>query len=171
MTAAAERSNARRAIVQGGLIAGAMDLTTAFVVYGLLYGPTPVDILHSISSGLLGPAAYEGGVATAVLGGLLHFLIMFVICAIYVAAGMRLAFLIRRPVVAGVLYGIAVYLVMNFVVLPLSAFPNPVVHPISNHLISVAIQIVCVGLPIALVASRNAKTGVSGEPALKRASV
>ncbi|MGH8496781.1 MAG: DUF1440 domain-containing protein [Gammaproteobacteria bacterium] len=163
------RPSAWRAIVRGGLVAGVMDIAAAFVVYGLLYGISPVRILQSISSGLLGLPAYDGGPVTVVLGGLLHFSIMLVICAVYVLASRRLAFLTNRAVVSGVLYGIAVYLVMSFVVLPLSAYPHPVVHPISNHLISVAIQIVCVGLPIALVVSRSTRNAAPGEPGLTRA--
>lgn len=149
------RSNVWRTVLWGGLIAGALDIAAAFFVDGL-NGAVPLRILQSIASGLLGPASYDGGLATAAVGGLLHFLIMFVICAVYLAASRKLTFLTRQAVLSGVLYGIAVYLVMNFVVLPLSAFPHPVTQPLAEHLTGLIIQIVCVGLPIALVVKRNA---------------
>ena len=117
-----ERPRAARAIAWGGLLAGAGDITFAFVVNGLR-GVGPVRVLQSVAGGLLGAAAREGGLAAAALGAALHFLIAFAAAAVYWVAGRRLGVLVRRPVVCGLLYGVAVYLVMNFVVVPLSAVP------------------------------------------------
>src|SRR5712692_8674548 len=108
------------AIVWGGLLAGGLDITAAFVIYGVR-GASPVRILQSIASGLLGAAAFQGGRETAALGALLHFLIALVAAAVYYAASRKLGVLLGRPVVSGLLYGVAVYVFMNFVVLPLSA--------------------------------------------------
>lgn len=153
MAAARPAQNRYRAVLYGGLVAGALDLVAA-IVSNAIRDIEPLRIMQSIASGLLGNAAYAHGAASASLGVLLHFLMMFIICGIYYAASRRLAVLISRPVVMGVLYGIAVYLVMNFVVLPLSAFPHQPGYTPASFAVGMSIIVVCVGLPIAFVVRR-----------------
>jgi hypothetical protein len=141
-----------RAVLQGGLLAGALDILAAFLVYGLR-GATPVRILQSIASGLLGAEAFEGGLATAALGGLLHFFIASGWAVVYYGASRRLAVLLHRPVLSGMAYGAAVYLIMNLVVLPLSAVPK---RPFAFDVVILIVHMFCVGLPIALSVSRSA---------------
>lgn len=152
-SAAAPAPVGYRAVLYGGLIAGALDLSAA-LVSNAIRGIEPVRLMQSIASGLLGDTAYAQGTATASLGVLLHFLMMFIICGIYYAASRRLAVLTDRPVVMGVLYGVAVYLVMNFLVLPLSAFPHQLAYTPASFAIGMSIIVVCVGLPIAFVVRR-----------------
>ena len=52
-----ERSKSYQAILWGGLIAGALDITAAFVTSGLR-GVGPIRILQAIASGLLGADSY-----------------------------------------------------------------------------------------------------------------
>jgi hypothetical protein len=147
-----DRSRPVRTIVCAGLLAGALDITAASVVYGLR-GARPVRILQSIASGLMGAAAFQGGAATAALGAGLHFLIALVAAAVYYGASRKLGILVRRPVVSGLLYGVAVYLFMNLVVLPLSAVAKRPFAPRMAAVI-VVVHMLCVGLPIALVVRR-----------------
>jgi hypothetical protein len=150
----AARPRAARAILWGGLLAGVGDITFAFVVSGLR-GVGPVRVLQSVAGGLLGAAARDGGLATAALGALLHFLIAFVWAAVYWLASRRLTVLVRRPVVCGLLYGAAVYAFMYLVVLPLSAaYFKPSFAP-SAVLLNAAGHMLLVGLPIALAARRH----------------
>jgi len=138
-----------RVILMAGLLAGALDITAAFLVYGLR-GASPVRILQSIASGLLGGAAFQGGWGAAALGAVLHFLIAIVAAAVYYGASRKLGILVRRPVISGLLYGVMVYVFMNHVVLPLSAVPKrPFV--LSMAAVIVVVHMLCVGLPIALV--------------------
>jgi hypothetical protein len=137
----------------GGLVAGALDITAACTLYWFR-GVGPVRILQSVASGLLGADAFTGGALTAGLGLLLHFVIAFGATTVYVAASRKLSFLVRRPLIAGALYGVAVYLFMHFVVLPLSAVAKRPFNP-GLAAIMVVIHIVCVGLPIAWAASRH----------------
>src|SRR5215211_2844568 len=116
-------------IFWGGLIAGTLDICAAFLYAWLRAGVGPIRVLHSVASGLLGAAAFQGGGKTAVLGLALHFLIATVATTVFYFASRRLLFLVERPVMSGLLYGVAVYLVMNFVVLPLSNValrPSPI---------------------------------------------
>jgi hypothetical protein len=154
-TPAIEWPKAAPAILWGGLIAGAMDITAAFMTWGLR-GVRPVRILQGIATGLLGPAAFQGGASTAALGALLHFFIAFSAATVFYLASRKLAFLTQRAVLAGILYGVAVYLVMYWVVMPLSAVSR---RPFSWNAVIVAIitHIVCVGLPISLSVQRYSK--------------
>ena len=151
-----ESSRAFRAIFWGGLIAGILDISYAFVA-SALRGRGPIWVLQSVASGLLGANAFKGGIATAALGTVLHFLIAFVAATIYYLASRRLKFLVRQAVVFGLLYGIAVYFFMNFVVLPLSAFPFKVSYPFALLIRGVIGHMLLVGLPISLAVRRYTK--------------
>jgi hypothetical protein len=150
-----ENSNAVRAVLWAGLACGVLDITAAFVVYGF-FGAKPVPLLQGIASGLLGPKAFEGGLATALLGLLCHFVIAFGAAAVYFAASRAIPFLIQNAVVSGALYGVAVYFFMNRIVVPLSAAAK---RPFSLKLmiVGVVIHIFCVGLPISLSVRRLSK--------------
>ncbi|MFM9864005.1 MAG: hypothetical protein ACKVRO_10390 [Micropepsaceae bacterium] len=115
-------SGEARAILAGGVIAGVLDIVYAFVVYGLSYGLTPTQVLQSVAAGWIGrEASRAGGFATAALGLASHFLIAAVMAAVFVAAASRVKTLTAEPVVAGLLYGLILYIAMNYVVVPLSA--------------------------------------------------
>ncbi len=148
------RPKAFQVILCGGLIAGTLDLTAAFVSSWLRAGVGPVRVMQSIASGLLGAASYTGGAKTAVLGVALHFLIATVATAVFYVAARRLKFLLEHAIIAGLLYGVAVYLFMNFVVLPLSAVPPRGAPPLSGRIIGLLIIMFCVGLPIAVIVHR-----------------
>ena len=148
-------SKAYRAIPVGGLIAGVLDITAAFVVNGLR-GRSAIWVLQSIASGLLGPTSYKGGFKTAALGLALHFLIATTATAVFFVASRPLKFLVRQAIVCGLLYGVAVYLFMNLVVLPL-AFPFKIAYPVKQVVIGLLVHMSCVGLPISLVVRRYSK--------------
>jgi hypothetical protein len=153
----ARRSKALRAIFWGGLVAGALDITYAFVFYGLRNGLSPARILQSVASGLLGADAFKGGAATDALGAALHFLITFTAAAVYYAASRRLNFLVRRAFVCGVLYGVLIYAVMNYVVVPLSAVPPRGAPPPVVLVTGLLVHMFFIGLPIALFARRYSR--------------
>ena len=140
------------AIGWAGLVCGTLDITAAFVVYGF-FGARPIPILHGIAAGLLGPSAHQGGIATAVLGLACHYFIAFSAATVYYVASRWIPLLVEHAAVCGVLYGVAVYFFMNRVVVPLSAARRSA-FSWEMMLIGVAIHIVCVGLPIALLVRR-----------------
>lgn len=152
------KSSAAKAILWGGLIAGALDLTGACVVSWLRSGLRPVRIMQSISSGLMGSAAYSGGAKTAALGVALHFLIATIWTVVFYAASRKLRFLLEQPVLWGLVYGVFVFAFMNYVVLPLSAFPPARTPPtLSGRLIGLLLIMFCIGLPIAIIVRRFSK--------------
>lgn len=142
-----------QAILAGGLIGGALDI--AYAILANLSRAPPARVLQSIAAGLLGKGAFLGGAPTAALGLLLHFIIATVMAAVFVLAAVRLTELVRRPWLWGPLYGIGLYLVMNFIVRPLSANPPKGPPPIAwISFGDVLSHMVFVGLVIALVARR-----------------
>jgi uncharacterized membrane protein YagU involved in acid resistance len=105
------------AILMGGLFAGTIDIGSAC----LINGAAPALILRAIAGGLLGKSAYSGGMVTAGLGLLLQLAMSIFIAAMFVVAGHWLPILRRHWIKAGLAYGVVVFFVMNYVVLPLSA--------------------------------------------------
>ncbi len=145
-----DRSTARvRAILAGGLAAAVLDAADALVAYKLAFGMSPVAIYQFVASGLLGKAAYAGGVATALLGLAVHVLVAFTAATVFVLASERLPELRRNAVRWGLLFGVGVYAVMNLVVIPLSRIgPSiPSLPLLLNGLLGHALL---VGLPIGL---------------------
>ncbi len=151
-----ERPRAFETIIYGGLVVGILDGLFALIFYGLILGVKPIRIFQSVAAGLLGRASYEGGIRTFLLGILLHFVVATCIAAVYYAASLRLPVLIHRAVVCGLIYGLIAYLVMNYVVIPLSAIGS---RPFSLRLFlpPFIAHAFLVGLPVALLARRSAK--------------
>jgi len=143
-----DRSRAFRAIASAGLIAGILDITSAFVI-AELKGTGSIRMLQGIASGLLGPQSFEGGMATAGLGLAIHFLIAFTAASVFYAASRKLTFLTQHAVTSGLLYGIAVYLSMYWIVVPL-AFVNAR-YSVSRDVTAVIIHMLLIGLPISLI--------------------
>ncbi|MEO8677881.1 MAG: hypothetical protein ABI665_02470 [Vicinamibacterales bacterium] len=151
--------SASQAIVYGGVTVGALDLADAGVFFYFRSGATPVAILHSIASGWVGPAvARDGGMTTAALGFVSHFLIAFIIVTIYFAASRVIPVLRTRPVVCGLAYGALAYFVMTYGVVPMSQARSggPFVLPV--FLNGLLIHVFGVGLPSAWFASAATRT-------------
>jgi hypothetical protein len=144
---------ARRAVIYGGLTIGLLDGLDALIFFGPR-GVAPERIFQAIAAGLIGRAtAFGGGWVTTALGAVLHLTIALTIATVYYQASLRVPTLVRRPLVCGPLYGVLVYLVMNLIVIPLSALGrgSPTVPVVIN---GVLIHLVGVGLPAALFARR-----------------
>jgi uncharacterized membrane protein YagU involved in acid resistance len=101
----------------GGFVAGTLDIGAA----SLINKVNPVVILQAIASGVLGKVAFRMGESSVLLGLLLQWGMSVLIAAIYFSAARRMTILKRRWVGAGLAYGLVIYLVMNLVVVPLSA--------------------------------------------------
>lgn len=110
-----------RAALWGGLIGGAVDIVYALVV-AAVGGMAPERLLQIIAAGLIGrETSFAGGLGTATLGFGLHFAIAIVMALVFCAVSAVAPALRRWWLVTGPLYGIVLYGVMTYVVLPLSA--------------------------------------------------
>jgi hypothetical protein len=113
------RHSAVTAVLLGGFIAGTIDVFAASLINHI----NLVVILHSIASGLLGKNSFYGGWPSAAVGLVLQWAMALVIAAIYVLASRSIPALARHWIWGGLAYGVGIYFVMNFVVVPLSAAP------------------------------------------------
>jgi hypothetical protein len=147
----AGRLSTSRALLYGTLAVGVLDIGDAFVFFWLRSGVSPVRILQSVAAGLLGRSSFSGGWHTAALGLVLHFFIAFVVVLVYLMASRQLPILRRDAIACGLAYGIVVYLVMTFVVVPMSAAGGGA-RPAAVILNGVLIHMFGVGLPAALAA-------------------
>jgi uncharacterized membrane protein YagU involved in acid resistance len=104
-------------ILLGGFVAGTIDIGAACLIYRL----SPEIVLRAIAQGVLGPHAFDGGWRAPALGLLLQWVMSIVIAACCVVASERVSRLKRSWRTATVVYGVVIFLVMNYVVVPLSA--------------------------------------------------
>ena len=152
-------------VAAGGLVAGAIDITYAWLFWFIRAGVRPSRIFQSVAAGLVGrEAAVSGGMATAALGVLCHFFIATTVAFVYYAAARHAPTLWRKPWGWGALYGIAVYGAMNYVVVPLSRAGGGGgrIDPVWVSL-SILVHAAGIGIPVAL-AARAALGDAAGPP-------
>jgi uncharacterized membrane protein YagU involved in acid resistance len=146
-----------RAIASCVLIAGTLDIADALLFYGLR-GTPPQRLLQVIASGLLGPSALHLGLSGAFLGLAIHYSITCAWATLFILVSLRYPALRRRPGLTGPLYGLLIYLVMNFVVLPHTRVVGHPVFKLSVTLNAIAALVLCMGLPIAIISRRILST-------------
>lgn len=149
------RTSLLRPILVGGFLAGTFDLTAAFISFGL-------GVPRAIAGGLLGRGALHGGAGTWILGVILHYFIAFSAAAIYCLSSRRLEFLKSHWLVCGIFYGIAVFLVMQFVVLPLCALHSMGPYQYRGLVQGLLVHMIIIGLPISLSLNRLAPRQAGG---------
>ena len=114
-----QRSIDWKQAVYGGLLIAVCDALFAIAVWFEWNAKGVTQVFQSIAVGVLGKASYEG-TATALLGAGLHLAMAVSFVAICIALSFRFRLLVKNPVATGLLYGVGLYLVMNFMVMPLS---------------------------------------------------
>lgn len=150
-------SAAWRAILKGGLIAGSVDILAAALINWL----NPVLILHSIASGVLGRASFSAGADSAVLGLLLQWFMGLLIATLFVLPAARIARLRRHWISAGIGYGVVIFFVMNYVVVPLSAAPFRAQHFTVSKFIENLLAMLLFGLIVAFFARERQPVAVA----------
>jgi len=139
-----------------GLVAGTLDITEN-IVFNAFGGITPLRIFQFIASGLIDGRSFQLGWASVGLGVSIHYAIGRIWTAIFYIAATEFNFnvLLRRPILSGLLYGMLVYAIMNFIVLPLSAVPpRPSAATITARINAVLALMFCIGMPVALLVKR-----------------
>jgi uncharacterized membrane protein YagU involved in acid resistance len=151
---AAQRSRWARWLIVGWLIAATCDISYA-TGFSYLYRKTPPSrILQSVASGLLGTDAYQGGAATAALGLGLHYLNALIITCIFFAIASQVPALVKRPILTGLVFGVGIYVVMNYVVIPLSRIGPRPTPPAPIWVSGLIVHMCFIGVPIVLAARR-----------------
>jgi hypothetical protein len=136
-------------IMVGGLIAAVLDIIYA-IILTLRAGHSAIGTLQAIASGLVGAEAFQGGIPAAALGLFLHCAILVIAATIYYEVSLRFPVLRTRAIACGLLFGVLVYLFMNFIVLPLSAVPFKITYTYWKLIQGFVSHGILVGLPIAL---------------------
>jgi hypothetical protein len=147
-----------RRVLAIGLFAGTLDIAGA-LIFNVLRGITPEMLLQYIASGLIGAACFHGGLVSTGLGLVLHYLIALGWTILFYIASREIAILTRRPILSGLIYGDVIYLVMNFVILPVSNVSRPksttTIAALVNGVLAVML---CIGLPVSVLTSRYQPT-------------
>jgi hypothetical protein len=141
-----------KVIAGATLLVGTLDISDAFIFYGLR-GVPPIRILQGIAGGIYGRSALSMGRRSALIGLICHFFIAFSATSVFLLAARELP-LAHHPWLYGTLFGVALYCVMNYIVLPLSKIglrPTPPLVPLLN---GVAALVFCIGIPLAFIARR-----------------
>jgi hypothetical protein len=146
-----------RFVLAGGLVAGTLDIAYACLFWGLKRNVPVQRILQSVAAGLLGKASFEGGGGTAALGLALHYFIALSMSVVYYLVARRWPLLWQRPLLCGPGYGLLLYAVMNYIVVPLSAAGPPSKDPLWITL-SIVVHALLIGVPIAYF-TRRAQEG------------
>ena len=133
-------------------VSGALDILFAMILT-VLYGREIGNMLRYVGSGPF-PQATEMGASGAILGLLVHFTLMAIMAAAYVLAARRVPALIQKPIQFGVLYGLATYVVMNWLVVPMR-FGTPLPPSPLSMATQLFAHVILVGIPIALITARN----------------
>ena len=139
------------AVMVGGAIAGTLDILFA-ISFAYFGGMAPARLLQTVASGLLGKAAFDGGIPAAALGLASHFVMSFTWATIFVLAAGHFRALVRQPILSGILFGVIVFFTMRLVVLPLSAFPYPISFKPLAWALDLLSHTLLFGVPIALAA-------------------
>jgi len=138
-----------------GLLAGTLDITDN-LIFNQLRGIRPKMVFQYIASGLIGLKAFQDGLESVILGVAIHYTIALIWTGVFYAASRKLAILSRRPVFSGLVYGGAIYLFMNFIILPLSGVPHPrSAITLASRINGVLALLLFIGLPISLLVRRN----------------
>ncbi len=157
-TLANNRSSILRSIALGGIMVGLLHLIIQDGLVFSLLGKTPfILVVQYVASGALGNAAFAGGLATALLGLLVHFLISLVLAGVFILSADRIPLLRRHIIPGSLLYGLAVFVVLYLVVLPLSAAP-PVPLQTWEFVELILEHVLVIGLPLGLFVRRTTNT-------------
>lgn len=146
-------------LLRAGLTVGAFDAVAAIVhAYGFR-GTTPGQVFRYVASGALGPAAREGGTGTALVGLGFHFAIAVGWTSLFFLLWPRIREVAPRPFLAGSAYGVFIWLMMNFAVIPMSRIGPIPIRPTAPTVAMVLIHMFVIGLPIAHFASTASRRG------------
>jgi hypothetical protein len=139
-------------ILKAGLLVGTLDILAAFIYFFIQTGNDKVSIvLKYIASGVFGKSAMSSGVEMIIAGLIFHYIIAFAFTQVFFWLFSKIKMARQHTVLSGILYGAFVWAVMNLIVVPLSEIGS---RPFDweNALIDLLILIVCMGIPLSLMA-------------------
>jgi hypothetical protein len=148
-------------LVRAGFLTGVVDGLFSSILSVAFYHSTVTRLFQGVASTLLGPAAFDGGIRTALIGILMHFGVAFGWSAVFVFGVMRLAG-IRRVLASryglarvAAVYGPCIWMVMSLAVIPfLLHRPPPITYRWWVQLLG---HFPFVGMPIVAMSAQGLK--------------
>lgn len=140
-------------ILCAGLFVGTLDILAALTKYYVTTGRNPLFIFRYIASGIMGNEAFSGGTGTILAGVVLHYCIALSFTLLFCFLYRNLRFCSRHKVLTGILYGIFIWAVMAFLVVPLSHTPKGPFNAF-NAVKELLILICMIGLPLSFLTGR-----------------
>jgi len=133
------------------LVAGTLDGLAAVVFLGKM---NFLAVFQYIASAIFGKEAYSGGIKTALIGLVLHYIIAFSFTAFFAFISGKMALLRKNILLSALIYGIFVWAIMNLLIVPLTKIPSHPFNP-EKAILNAVILIFCIGLPIAYLTARK----------------
>ena len=141
-----------------GLIAGALDITAACIHAFIKNDTAPMQVLRGVASGAFDPKTFSSPALLSLCGLLIHFFIAISFTFFFFFLAKLIPSLVKYPIPIGILYGIFVWGTMRFIILPYISRlnPKPIVgkEAITNAVIAAGIIVICVGIPVVLLARK-----------------
>jgi len=134
------------AVLTTGLIAGTLDILAACASAYIQRGMTPDKLLQFVASGLFGADAFTGGISMSIVGLVMHFMIAISWTLLFYLLYPRLSILRKNKILVGIIYGAFVWVMMNRVILPLTAIPKSPFN-VKSALIGMVILMLMIGMP------------------------
>ena len=141
-------------ILVAGLIVGVLDALAAMTHAYALRGAPPAAVWRYVASAVFGKSAGAGGPEMVVWGLLFHLTVAIGWTALFFVAYPRIRFLSANMVVAGLAYGLFVWLMMNFVVVPLTRITTGPFQLTTGAILMILIHLFVIGVPISYLARR-----------------
>lgn len=149
-----------KTIIIAWLICGSLDILTAFIDYYIKTGKGPDGVLKYIASGVFGKDAFGGSSLMIWLGLMFHYLIALLFTLLFFLLYPRMKFLQFNVLITAIIFGLIVWAIMNFVVVPISNTPKSTSG--QRNLIKPLLILICmIGLPLSIVYKRHFKDRVS----------
>jgi hypothetical protein len=142
------------------LLTGTLDAIAAILIS---YKIPPAVIFKFIASGWFGRPAMSGGTGMVLWGLIFHYLIATIFSVLFFQLYPEIIRILKNKYFTGIVYGLLIWVVMNYVVLPFTNIPHGHGHINTISLIKgIAALIICVGVPIALMADNFYKNPGQG---------
>jgi len=140
-----------KTIALSTLVSGALDILFAMILT-VAFGRHIPDMLRFVASGPF-PSATDMGTNGAILGLVVHFTLMAIMAAIFVAVVRARPALLDTPWRTALAWGVITYFAMNWLVVPLR-FHSPLPPKTLSIVTQAFAHLVLVAIPMTFIARR-----------------
>ena len=140
-----------KAIALSTLVSGTLDILFAMILT-VAFGRHIPDMLRFVASGPF-PSATDMGTNGAILGLVVHFTLMAIMAAIFVAVVRARPALLDTPWRTALAWGVITYFAMNWLVVPLR-FHSPLPPKTLSIVTQAFAHLVLVAIPMTFIARR-----------------